>query len=129
MPLLKQAISLNPNHLKANQLLAEIYLADGKLDEAVTLLETLYKYKPEVAGPRLVQAWLALAQNASGEAEKLVLYEKILEIEPQQTDAVQKIKRVKKRAQTEDDYAKALGLIEQNEREKGILACHPKHAL
>lgn len=81
IPLLKQAIDLNPNHLKANQLLAEVYLAEGDLDDAITLLENLYDYQPELARPRLIQAFLNKADMVS-EYQKMYWYERLLNIEP-----------------------------------------------
>lgn len=79
---LRQAIGLNPNHLRANLLLAEILLAQGEIGEARTLLETLYEYHPAAARPRLVQALLLQAQAATDEDERLALYDLVLDRDP-----------------------------------------------
>jgi predicted Zn-dependent protease len=94
--LLRQAVALNPNHVRANQLLADILLAQGQLDEARQRLERLYEYQPAAARPRLVQALLAEAQAAEGDAEQLDLYERVLELDdvhPEATAGRQRIWR------------------------------------
>ncbi|MCP4352452.1 MAG: DUF1566 domain-containing protein [Desulfobacterales bacterium] len=91
---LRKAIKLNPNHLKANQLLAEIFLASGNTDDALSLLEKLYEYNPSAARPRLVQALLAQAEKEKKENERLVLYERILELESEQPEAVAEYKKI-----------------------------------
>jgi tetratricopeptide (TPR) repeat protein len=88
VPLLRQTIGLNPNHLRANELLAGILLAQGEIVEARGLLENLYEYHPAVAKPRLVQTLLLQAQAASEEDERLALYERVLELEPTQPEAI-----------------------------------------
>ena len=62
-------MTLNPNHVRANQLLADILLAQGQADEARQLLERLYEYQPAAACSRLVQALLAQAQAAEDDDE------------------------------------------------------------
>ncbi len=84
---LRQAVSLNPNHVGANQLLADILLVQGQVVEALQLLEPLYKYQPTAARPRLVQVYLALAQVVEGYDEQLAFYEHVLELDPTQPEA------------------------------------------
>lgn len=84
---LRQAVALNPNHVRANQLLADILLAQGKPDEAIQLLERLYEYQPSAARPRLVQTLLAQAQATVSQDDQLALYRRILELEPSQVEA------------------------------------------
>lgn len=97
---LRRAISLNPNHVRANLLLADILLAQGQAGEAQQLLERLYEYQPAAARSRLVQALLAQAQVTEsdadrtgwlwppvGEDEQLALYERVLELDPTQPEA------------------------------------------
>jgi tetratricopeptide (TPR) repeat protein len=93
-PPLRQAISLNPNHVKANKLLADLLIANGKYAEAQALLASLYEYQPIEARSRLVQAWLGLASLAVDEQEKLGCYEAILNIDPNQTEAVKAYKTI-----------------------------------
>jgi len=94
--LLRQAVALNPNHVRANQLLADILLAQGQLDEARQRLERLYEYQPAAARPRLVQALLAEAQAAESDAEQLPLYERVLaldDVHPEATAGRQRVWR------------------------------------
>ena len=95
VPLLHQAIGLNPNHMQANQLLAEILLAQGEVDEAGQLLESLYEYQPAVR-PRLVQALLLQARAVKGE-EQLAHYKRVLQLEPHQPEAIAGYQRVWKK--------------------------------
>jgi len=85
--LLRQAVVLNPNHVRANQLLADILLVQGQPGEARQLLERLYEYQPAAARPRLVQALLAQAQIAEGDDERLVIYERVSELDSTQPEA------------------------------------------
>ncbi|MEK8020181.1 MAG: ATP-binding protein [Candidatus Parabeggiatoa sp.] len=84
---LRQAVSLNPNHVGANQLLADILLAQGQAGEACEILERLYEYQPVAARPRLVQALLALVQSNENEDEQLKLYEQVLKLDGEQPEA------------------------------------------
>jgi len=84
---LHQAISLNPNHVGANQLLADILLAKEQVGEARQLLERLYEYQPDIARHRLVQALLAEAQAAESGDEQLAFYERVLELDHTQPEA------------------------------------------
>lgn len=88
IPLLQQAIGLNPNHLKANQLLADIFLAQGNLAEAREILEPLYEYNPIAARPRLIQVLLSQAKEEAQINERLVLYRKVLELDYSQPEAL-----------------------------------------
>jgi tetratricopeptide (TPR) repeat protein len=92
--LLRQAVSLNPNHVGANQLLADILLAQGQPAEARQLLEQLYQYQQAAARPRLMQALLALAQSAPGDDEQLALYEQVLELDRTHAEAIAGQRRV-----------------------------------
>jgi tetratricopeptide (TPR) repeat protein len=87
LPILRQAINLNPNHIGANQLLADILLAQGKANEAHEILEGLYKYQPMIARPRLIQALLALAQSNDNDDERLKFYKQLLELDSEQPEA------------------------------------------
>jgi tetratricopeptide (TPR) repeat protein len=87
LPVLRQAISLNPNHVGASQLLADILLAQGQAANAREILERLYKYQPAAAHPRLIQALLALAQSNDNENEQLKFYEQVLGLDAEQPEA------------------------------------------
>ncbi len=85
---LRRAITLNPSHARAHQLLADILLTRNQAEEARQLLERLYEYQPAAARPRLVQALLVLAQTAPDDDARLPLYERVLELAPTQPEAV-----------------------------------------
>jgi tetratricopeptide (TPR) repeat protein len=84
---LRQAIGLNPNHVGANQLLADILLAQGQASEAQRCLERLYKYRPVAARPRLIQALLTQAHATENDDVRLALYGRVLELSPTQPEA------------------------------------------
>ena len=88
VPLLRQAVAVNPNHLRANQLLAEILLAQGALPDARQILETLFEYQPAAARPRLIQVLLLQAQATTDNDEKLRFFESVLELDASQPEAV-----------------------------------------
>ncbi len=86
--LARQAVGLNPNHIKANQLLADVLLAQGEIDEARALLERLYQDQPDAARSRLVRALLANARAVDSEDRQLALYERVLQLNPERTEAI-----------------------------------------
>jgi tetratricopeptide (TPR) repeat protein len=92
--LLRQTLGINPNHLKANQLLAEILLARGELGEARKLLERLYEYHPVAARPRLIQTLLSQAEEEAEEYEQLSIYNSVLELEPNQPEAAAAYRKI-----------------------------------
>jgi len=92
--LLRQSVRLNPFHIKANQLLAEIRLAKGDTDEALKLLEIIYEYNPYAAKHRIVQILLGKAKEAKDENKELSIYERILNIEPNNPEALDKYKKI-----------------------------------
>ncbi len=83
----RQAIGLNPNHVGANELLADLLLGQDKYEEAKNILISLYEYQPMAARSRLVQAWLGKSTLAETDDDTLQYYEKILEIDPNQVEA------------------------------------------
>ena len=85
---LRQAIALNPNHVRANLLLADILLAQGQPDGAQQLLERAYEYQPAAARPGLIQALLAQAQTAESDDERLGYYGRVLGLDPDHPEAV-----------------------------------------
>lgn len=87
IPLLEQAVGLNPNHVGASQLLGELLIARGDTEGALRVLEGLYQFKPAAARPRLVQALLQRAKSLP-QGESLEVYERILKISPGQPEAL-----------------------------------------
>lgn len=83
----REAVSLNPNHLAANQLLADILLAQDRPNDAREVLERLYLYQPDATRPRLIQALLESAKASKVEDEQITLYERVLELEVNHVEA------------------------------------------
>ncbi|MEK8018195.1 MAG: AAA-like domain-containing protein [Candidatus Parabeggiatoa sp.] len=90
----RKAVEKNPDHLRANKLLATILLEQNEVDEACEVLERLRKYQPQVAHPLLVQAWLKSAEASDSFKEQLELYEKILSIDSENKTAKNAIKTI-----------------------------------
>jgi AAA+ ATPase superfamily predicted ATPase len=91
---LNEALNSNPNHLKAQQLLADILLTQGQFKRARQHLETLYHYKPLAARSRLIQVLLKLAESSNNEDKQVQLYEQVLSLEPTQAEAINKRKAI-----------------------------------
>jgi tetratricopeptide (TPR) repeat protein len=98
---LRQAIGLNPHHLGANLLLADILLKDKNANEACEILEKLYTVRPSAAQTPLIQALLALAQSNNSEEEQQKLYERILKIDPKHPEAKRRKQEILKRREAE----------------------------
>lgn len=81
IPLLRQAVGLNPSHAQAMLLLADILLAKDEVSEARKLLERLYENQPAAARPRLVDILLKEATNTKSEDQALAIYEHILKLD------------------------------------------------
>jgi tetratricopeptide (TPR) repeat protein len=96
---LRQAVVSNPNHVSANQLLAEILLKQGQVSEARELLEKLYKHQPAVAHPLLIQALLTLAESNDNENQQIKLYKRILELDAEYQEARDKLQQILQRQQ------------------------------
>ena len=98
VPLLEKAIGFNPNHLRASQLLSEIFIAQGKVEEALEILEKLYQYQPSIAKPRLIQALLLQAKQVNttvtDKQKLLTLYKRILEMDSRQSEAILEYQKI-----------------------------------
>lgn len=75
---LRQALGMNPNHLKAGEMLAEILISRSAWDDARQVLERLEENYAGVARPRLAQVFLAKAQAESEDDKRLEWYERVL---------------------------------------------------
>ena len=102
---LRQALRANPNHLRANEMLAELMVSQDRLDEARNLLETLYTIAPASARQRLVQVYLALAAAAPDDPTRLALYEKVIGFDPSQPEALAGMEKINHLAQEERELA------------------------
>lgn len=91
---LRQAVVLNPNHIQATLLLAELLLAQNQVDESIENLERLHKLRPSLAQSRLVQALLMRSRETEDEETKLTFYSKILELIPGHPEASSEYQRI-----------------------------------
>jgi len=97
---LERALRLNPNHIEAYQMQANILLDLGELDNAMAKLKKFYHDHPDEALPLLIQTLWNRAESAKRESEQLKLYEEILEFDTNQMDAKKKIRMIwKQRAE------------------------------
>lgn len=82
---LRQALSVNPNHLKARLLLGEVYREQGKLDDMVRELEEAYRIDPDAGRVAYEGALLRRAELHEREGRTSVAlqdYERALAISP-----------------------------------------------
>lgn len=92
--LLRRATSLNPNHVGANQLLADILVTEGQSREAQELLERLYDYHPTAARAQLLKLLLSQVQEDLDDDGRLEIYEKVLCISPTNIEATRAKRRI-----------------------------------
>lgn len=88
--LLQQALTINPNHLKARLLLSQVFMEEGRIDEAVRELEETNKFDEAAARGPLVRMLLMREEELerSGDQEKaLAICERVLELVPGETTA------------------------------------------
>ena len=94
---IRQAIRVNPNHLKSRLLLGRILLESGsekRVTESVEVLEAAYGYDPASALPDLIKTLLALAGMQADDGRQLKLYDRILQLQPGQPAALERQKAV-----------------------------------
>lgn len=84
---LRKALGLNPNHLGASELLAEVLISLERFPEAVEVLRVFETVHPKAAKPLLVQALLAMERLEPDEDERLVLLAQVSELEPELAEA------------------------------------------
>lgn len=110
--LLQRSLDINPNHLQAGLLIAQTFIEQGELSEAISQLEIIYTLNPVAARPRLVQSLLKQAENNKIENEKLKIYDRILVLIPNQIEAIEKRKEIwlrrGKNAYEREDFTEAL---------------------
>jgi formylglycine-generating enzyme required for sulfatase activity/tetratricopeptide (TPR) repeat protein len=119
--MLQQSLRANPSHIRANELLAELLITQGRLGEAKVLLQTLLDIAPSVARPRLVQVYLAQADKAKTDDELLVLYEQILQLDSAQPRALEGTEKILvsrelhtiKSLEAEEKYEEAIHLVKE----------------
>jgi tetratricopeptide (TPR) repeat protein len=88
---LRQALNINPNHLKARLLLGRVYLDQNKIAESVEVLDGAYQFDERAARADLLKSLLALVeQPGQDEAKQMELCERILRIQTDQPVAKEK---------------------------------------
>jgi tetratricopeptide (TPR) repeat protein len=113
---LGRVLRLNPNHIEASQLQANILLELDKLEEASNQLKKLFEDHPDEARPLLVQTLWNIAQSAKREGEELKVYEEILQFD-NHVDAKKEIRKIWKcraeRALRDEDCKEAINAYQQ----------------
>lgn len=87
---LRQALNANPNHLKSRLLLGRLLFERGtpeNLGEAVQVLDEGYKYDKIAVEADYIKTLLAYSDTKDTEEQKMEIYERILEMRPNQTIA------------------------------------------
>jgi tetratricopeptide (TPR) repeat protein len=91
---LRQALRVNPNHLKARLLVAEISTAIGDLATARKELDEAYRYDKDAARYPLIKVLLLQGEELEQdrrEDEALVLYEQVLALSPRERVARERL--------------------------------------
>ncbi len=121
---LRQALTVNPNHLKSRLLLGRILLEQGEAEpirESVRVLEEAYRYDASAASPDLVKALLASAALQEDEDSRLGMYDRILSIQPGQPAAAERLAAI---VRTRQEKWRALGeqALQQSDFARAIQA-------
>ena len=90
LPLLRQAVRLNQNHIRATELLVDVLVSQGERAEARRLLEGLLQFQPRSARHRLIQVLLADLEELTETEPALDLIRRILELAPAQAVALRR---------------------------------------
>jgi tetratricopeptide (TPR) repeat protein len=114
---LNKAFRITSDHLEANLLLAEILLSQKRVKEARDKLERLYHSQPQKAvRDKLIETLLLLAQKGRQE-EQCQLYERVLELEPEHSEAKRQWPKIGQQLLTqfeaEENYEEALVLADK----------------
>jgi hypothetical protein len=91
---LREALAVNPNHIKARLLMGQLLQEQGKWRESVQEFEILYRYDERAAANALVKALVGLAETLErlptlqeNRTELLKIYQKIIGLNPRETNA------------------------------------------
>jgi tetratricopeptide (TPR) repeat protein len=95
---LRNALDVNPNHLRARLLLGQVLLGKGNPEAAVKELEPAYTFDPYSAKSGLIRALLALA-GTQDEEDQVTTYDRVLAIDPGQLMASEKKRAVLRKLQ------------------------------
>jgi tetratricopeptide (TPR) repeat protein len=113
---LRQALNINPNHLKARLLLGQVLLEKGNFGESVAVFDVAYQYDERAARADLIRALLALADTQE-ENLQLSTYGRILSIQSDQPLANEAIRAIwiqrGEAALAQENFEEALKAFEQ----------------
>jgi tetratricopeptide (TPR) repeat protein len=114
---LEKALRITSDHLEANLLLATILLSQKRVKEARDKLEQLYHSQPKKAvRDKLIETLLLLAQKGR-KPEQCQLYERVLELEPEHSEAKRQWPKIGQQLLTqyeaEENYEEALVLADK----------------
>lgn len=122
--LLRNALDVNPYHFRARLLLGKVLLAKGNPEAAAEELKPAYEFDPRSAKSSMISALMALADTREQEQQQLPLYERVLEIEPNQPAALKKKQSIKRRQASDyihkGDLTSALEIYEEIGDREGI---------
>lgn len=110
--LLRCVLRRDPYHLRARLLLGPVLVGQGKPAAAVEEVELAYQLDPRLSKSVLIGTLLALARIQS-ETHSIATYYAILDIDPKQATALEKLLTIAERARQQGKLAKAL-MIYQN---------------
>ncbi len=86
--LLGKALERNDKHLDAMLLLGDVLSESGRTEETVEIRQKAYEHNPKRARAELIKALLTMAdKRAESEAEQLKIYERVLNVDPEQAIA------------------------------------------
>lgn len=99
----ERALRINPDHIPASLAIAELYLEQGNIEKAIETYEASYKRDPIRSRAGFVKALYLRSQSYNvktflGSRNALADYRRILEIQPSQVDAKQKIADLENRS-------------------------------
>ncbi|NUM45315.1 MAG: AAA family ATPase [Anaerolineales bacterium] len=113
----RQAVASNPNHARANELLADILISKGEIDDAIKVLRALFENQPVNARPRLVEALFKKIEREKDEIEHINLYRQILAVDSRHPRASKQVAEYE-RAQRQQEMALELAKLQTLENEK-----------
>jgi tetratricopeptide (TPR) repeat protein len=118
-------LRVNPNHLKARLLVAQVLLEQNRLEEAIADLEEAYRYGEEQARYALVHGLLTRAEmleQAADDDAALAIYERVLVVSPREAVAQEHRTQILRRRAQAALKAGDLPLAQQSYEQAGDLA-------
>ncbi len=124
---LRSALDIDHNHLRARLLLGQVLIAQGNPAAAVGVLEPAYQLDPHIATADFVNALLKLADQ-SPEIVRVEIYERILDIVPRHTVALQEklaiLAAQAQKAEEDSEFEIALQLYQKLGDQESLARLH-----